>query len=91
MIVPRLRQTRPEWKIVKPNKYASLFPGQGSQYLGMLSAAYERFPVVRETFNEASEAIGLDLWALTKEDNNSSINLTFYEIFLSFPTTVYYH
>ncbi len=61
---------------MKPNKYASLFPGQGSQYLGMLSGAYERFPAVRETFNEASEAIGLDLWALTKKDNNSSINLT---------------
>ena len=61
---------------MKPNKYASLFPGQGSQYHGMLSGAYERFPAVRETFNEASEAIGIDLWALTKKDNNSSINLT---------------
>ena len=61
---------------MKIYKYASLFPGQGSQYLGMLSDAYERYPAVRETFSEASEAIGIDLWALTQNDNNSSINLT---------------
>ncbi len=36
-------------------KVAMLFPGQGSQYLGMLGALRERFPVVQDTFDEADE------------------------------------
>lgn len=43
---------------------AFLFPGQGSQSVGMLQALAEEFPVVRETFAEASEALDLDLWRL---------------------------
>ncbi len=61
---------------MKINKYALLFPGQGSQYPGMLSDAYSRFAIVRETFSEASEAVGVDLWALTKNSDDRAINLT---------------
>ena len=44
--------------------YAFLFPGQGSQSVGMLSQAAEHFAVVGDAFAEASDALGYDLWAL---------------------------
>jgi len=43
--------------------FALVFPGQGSQSVGMM-AAYGDSPVVRATFDEASSALGEDLWAL---------------------------
>ncbi|WP_190600280.1 ACP S-malonyltransferase [Candidatus Vesicomyidisocius sp. SY067_SCS001] len=52
-------------------KYAIIFPGQGSQSLGMLSELASYFPVVKETFTEASDALGFDLWTLTQQDLNS--------------------
>ena len=44
-------------------KFAFVFPGQGSQSLGMM-AAYGDHPVIRATFDEASAALGRDLWLL---------------------------
>jgi [acyl-carrier-protein] S-malonyltransferase len=44
-----------------------VFPGQGSQSVGMLAALAEAYPLVKETFDEASEAVGLDLWRLSQE------------------------
>ena len=44
-------------------KFALVFPGQGSQKLGMMDA-YGDHPVIRETFAEASAALGRDLWQL---------------------------
>jgi [acyl-carrier-protein] S-malonyltransferase len=44
-------------------KFAFVFPGQGSQSLGMM-AAYGDSPVIRATFDEASAALGRDLWQL---------------------------
>jgi [acyl-carrier-protein] S-malonyltransferase len=49
-------------------KYAIVFPGQGSQSLGMLSELAENFSIVKDTFTEASDALGFDLWKLTQED-----------------------
>lgn len=49
-------------------KYAIIFPGQGSQSLGMLSDLNNHFPVVKEVFSEASDVLGFDLWSLTQED-----------------------
>ncbi|MEW6164359.1 MAG: ACP S-malonyltransferase [Pseudomonadota bacterium] len=44
-------------------KFAFVFPGQGSQSLGMMGAYGDR-PVIRATFDEASAALGRDLWQL---------------------------
>ena len=49
-------------------KYAIIFPGQGSQSLGMLSELADHFSIVKDTFTEASDALGFDLWKLTQED-----------------------
>jgi len=46
--------------------FAFVFPGQGSQSVGMM-AAYGESAVVRATFDEASSALGDDLWALVAE------------------------
>jgi len=46
--------------------FAFVFPGQGSQSVGMM-AAYGDSPIVRSTFDEASTALGQDLWQLVVE------------------------
>ena len=46
---------------------AMVFPGQGSQSLGMQSDLASAFPVVQETYAEASEVLGYDLWQLVQE------------------------
>ncbi|WP_435101349.1 ACP S-malonyltransferase [Arhodomonas sp. AD133] len=53
-----------------------VFPGQGSQSIGMLAelAAGER--LVRETFEQASDAVGTDLWRLSQEGPEDSLNRT---------------
>lgn len=55
---------------------AFVFPGQGSQKVGMLAAAHEQFSAVRDTFAEASDALGYDVWALVQEGPQESLNLT---------------
>ena len=56
-------------------KFALVFPGQGSQSLGMMSA-YGDSAVVRATFDEASSAIGKDLWALVADGPAEALNQT---------------
>ena len=46
---------------------ALVFPGQGSQSVGMMAELAEAFAVVGETFAEAADALGTDLWALSRE------------------------
>ena len=55
-----------------------MFPGQGSQSLGMLAELSEFHPVVRETFAEASEGAGADLWALSQGGPEEMLNRTEY-------------
>ncbi|MBS3959437.1 MAG: ACP S-malonyltransferase [Xanthomonadaceae bacterium] len=55
---------------------AFVFPGQGSQSLGMLAGLAERDPGVRATFDEASEGAGVDLWALSQEGPEEQLNQT---------------
>jgi [acyl-carrier-protein] S-malonyltransferase len=56
-------------------KFALVFPGQGSQSLGMM-AAYGDHAVVRDTFAEASDALGRDLWLLVQEGPAEALNQT---------------
>jgi [acyl-carrier-protein] S-malonyltransferase len=46
---------------------ALVFPGQGSQSVGMLAALAAQFPVVQATFAEASGVLGYDLWDLVQQ------------------------
>ncbi|HVP88017.1 MAG TPA: ACP S-malonyltransferase [Casimicrobiaceae bacterium] len=56
-------------------KLALVFPGQGSQSVGMM-AGYDAFPVVRETFAEASAVLREDLWAIVSEGPDEALNQT---------------
>ncbi len=55
---------------------AFVFPGQGSQSVGMLSDLAEAAPVVGECFSEASEVLGYDLWELTQNGPAEELNRT---------------
>lgn len=57
-------------------KFAMVFPGQGSQTVGMLAELAEQFPVVIETFKQASDVLGYDLWALTQQGPAEELNKT---------------
>lgn len=55
---------------------AFVFPGQGSQSVSMLAELSESFPQVRETFAQASDALGYDLWALVQNGPETELNQT---------------
>ncbi len=57
---------------------AFVFPGQGSQSVGMLAELAELHPLVRETFREASDGAGVDLWALSQAGPEEQLNRTEY-------------
>ncbi len=57
-------------------RIAFVFPGQGSQQLGMLAALAAEFPVVTATYAEASAVLGEDLWTLTQQGPEERLNQT---------------
>jgi len=57
-------------------RMAFLFPGQGSQSVGMLAQLASASGVVTETFAEASAVLGYDLWKLTQEGPAEALNRT---------------
>jgi [acyl-carrier-protein] S-malonyltransferase len=55
---------------------AFVFPGQGSQSVGMLNALADAYPQVKKTFAEASAELGYDLWALASGGPEEKLNQT---------------
>lgn len=56
--------------------HAFIFPGQGSQAVGMLSELANSYPIVKQTFEEASTILGYDLWALCQTAPEATLNQT---------------
>ncbi|MDX2423014.1 MAG: ACP S-malonyltransferase [Amphritea sp.] len=59
-----------------PQPLAFVFPGQGSQHLAMLAELAAEHSIIQETFAEASDVLGYDLWALTQEGPEADLNQT---------------
>jgi [acyl-carrier-protein] S-malonyltransferase len=57
--------------------FAMVFPGQGSQSVGMLGELAANNKIVRDTFEEASAALGYDLWHLVQSGPAEDLNLTY--------------
>lgn len=58
------------------SEYALLFPGQGSQYVGMGKSFYAKYPLVRAIFDEASDVLGFSLPKLCFEENVAELTKT---------------
>jgi len=56
--------------------FAFIFPGQGSQSVGMLAGAHEAWPEIGSTFAEASDALGFDLWDMACNGPAETLSLT---------------
>ncbi|KAA0449668.1 MAG: ACP S-malonyltransferase [Candidatus Thioglobus sp.] len=52
-------------------KYSIIFPGQGSQSVGMLADLAANFASVKTTFEQANDALGFDLWKLVQTDQDA--------------------
>ena len=57
-------------------QFAFVFPGQGSQSLGMLADLAAQYPIVEATFSEASSVLGYDLWQLVQQGPAEELNKT---------------
>ena len=60
----------------RPKKTAFLFPGQGAQSVGMLAELAQQSPLVKNTFDEASQVLGVNLWQLVQEGPEERLNET---------------
>ncbi|MFZ5561145.1 MAG: ACP S-malonyltransferase [Pseudomonadota bacterium] len=58
------------------SRLAFVFPGQGSQSVGMLANLADEHPAIHSVFNEASEAAGIDLWELAQKGPESELGQT---------------
>ena len=57
-------------------KIALLFPGQGSQSVGMLKELASAYPLLESTYREASDALGYDLWDVVQNGSTEQLNQT---------------
>jgi len=58
------------------SRLAFVFPGQGSQSVGMLANLADEHPAIHSVFSEASEAAGIDLWELAQKGPESELGQT---------------
>ena len=58
------------------NNLAFVFPGQGSQSVGMLSDLANNHPEIQQTFERASDALGQDLWSIVAQGPEADLNQT---------------
>jgi [acyl-carrier-protein] S-malonyltransferase len=58
------------------NTLAFVFPGQGSQSVGMLSDLADSYPEVKQTFERASDALNLNLWSIVSAGPEETLNQT---------------
>lgn len=72
----RFEDLRKVW-LIRMGKTVFMFPGQGSQYIGMGKEFYEQIPICKEVYDLASEVTGLDIPALCFEENEK-LNITEY-------------
>jgi [acyl-carrier-protein] S-malonyltransferase len=59
-------------------KFAIVFPGQGSQKVGMLADVFEKFPLAKKLFTQASDILGYDLFKIVAEGPEETLNQTVY-------------
>ncbi|OOF83370.1 [acyl-carrier-protein] S-malonyltransferase [Rodentibacter ratti] len=57
-------------------KFSMVFPGQGSQSVGMLAELATEYPIVIETFKQVSDILGYDLWQLVQQGPAEELNKT---------------
>src|SRR4030066_723716 len=67
----------PSPRVSVSQKIAFVFPGQGSQYVGMGKEIFEKFPEAKEIFKEASDALGYDLAGLCFNGPKEELDKTF--------------
>ncbi len=60
------------------SQWAMIFPGQGSQSVGMLQEIAGEYPVISSTFDHASQRLGYDVWSLVSEGPVEQLNQTVY-------------
>jgi [acyl-carrier-protein] S-malonyltransferase len=65
-----------KYSVIMANHLAFVFPGQGSQSVGMLKELSEQFGIIQETFAEASTGAGIDLWQISQENPDEKLNQT---------------
>ncbi|QJC38433.1 acyltransferase domain-containing protein [Enterobacteriaceae endosymbiont of Donacia fulgens] len=59
-------------------KFAAIFPGQGTQFVGMISSLYIKYKIIRETFDSASEILKYNLWNIIQNGPLKKLNITYY-------------
>tara|TARA_Y100000766_G_scaffold281598_1_gene293388 strand:- start:779 stop:1726 length:948 start_codon:yes stop_codon:yes gene_type:complete len=58
--------------------FAAIFPGQGSQSVGMMQKLYQSSTTIQNIYEQASAFLGYDLWKLTSSDDNDKLSSTIY-------------
>ena len=72
----RIELARPNESAARRMSRGFVFPGQGSQFVGMLGDVAGEHPSVRRRFEEAGDAIGIDLWGIAQHGEHAALAVT---------------